>query len=224
MLSTFRSTSIILDSRLVAILRLSDLQDAIPLVESLLEGGVRALEFTLTNPESPRVVADCLKHFDQLSRGNATIGLGSVRSTDEAKLAIDSGAQFIVSPITHLGVIECCRRANVDACPGAYTPTEIALAHEAGASIVKVFPARNLGSNYIRDVLAPMPYLRLMPTGGVDLQNVNEYFRAGAVAVGVGGHFLNPTWIQEKEWGSIRTAASQFASACRHPDGPTPQP
>jgi 2-dehydro-3-deoxyphosphogluconate aldolase/(4S)-4-hydroxy-2-oxoglutarate aldolase len=219
MLSTSRSASIILESRLVAILRLSDLQDAIPLVESLLEGGIQALEFTLTNPESPRVVSECLKHFHQLTTGNATIGLGSVRTLDEAKLAIDSGAQFIVSPITHLGVIESCRQANIDVCPGAYTPTEIALAHEAGANIVKVFPARNLGPNYIRDVLAPMPYLRLMPTGGVDLHNVNDYFRAGAVAVGVGGQFLNPTWIRDRDWSSIRTAASQFSVACRllHP-------
>lgn len=217
MLSTSRSTSIILESRLVAILRLSDLQDAIPLVESLLEGGVRALEFTLTNPESPRVVSDCLRHFHQLSRGNATIGLGSVRSLEEAKVAIDCGAQFVVSPITHVGVIECCRNAKVDVCPGAFTPTEIALAHEAGASIVKVFPARNLGPGYIRDVLAPMPYLRLMPTGGVDLQNVSEYFQAGAIAVGVGGQFLNPTWIREKNWGSIRTAACQFAASCQPP-------
>ncbi|AMV35510.1 KHG/KDPG aldolase [Pirellula sp. SH-Sr6A] len=212
--SLSRPTSIILDSRLVAILRLSDLQDALPLVESLLSGGVRALEFTLTNPDSPRVVSECLKHFDELTTGNATIGLGSVRNVEEAKRAVDCGAQFVVSPITDLRVMEYCHRFHIPTCPGAYTPTEIALAHEAGAGIVKVFPARNLGPEYIRDVLAPMPYLRLMPTGGIDLQNVMRYFRSGAVAVGVGGQFLNPTWIQEKNWASIRDAASQFAAAC----------
>ncbi|XZE44237.1 bifunctional 4-hydroxy-2-oxoglutarate aldolase/2-dehydro-3-deoxy-phosphogluconate aldolase [Pirellulaceae bacterium SH467] len=209
-----RSTSIILASRLVAILRLSDLRNALPLVESLLLGGVRGLEFTLTNPDSPRVVSECLKHFAELSNGNATIGLGSVRNLDEAKCAVDCGAQFVVSPITDVRVMEYCHRARIPTCPGAYTPTEIALATEAGADIVKVFPARNLGPDYIRDVLAPMPYLRLMPTGGIDLQNVSQYFRSGAVAVGVGGQFLNPVWIQDKNWASIRAAASQFAAAC----------
>lgn len=210
--------SIIQEHRLVAILRLKDLSDAVPLATTLVRSGVMALEFTLTNQDAPKAIEQCLDQVPEFRGGIATIGMGSVRTLEEARIAMDAGSQFIVSPITSIPIIEACKRASVSVCPGAYTPTEIAAAHDAGADIVKVFPARNLGPAYIQDVLAPMPYLRLMPTGGIDLGNVENYFRAGAFAVGVGGQFVDVSAIQNRDWDIVSQKASAFAEACRrHP-------
>jgi 2-dehydro-3-deoxyphosphogluconate aldolase / (4S)-4-hydroxy-2-oxoglutarate aldolase len=205
---------LILKHRLVAILRLPDLSDAVPLAETLVRAGVVALEFTLTNPEAPKAIAACLASIDSFTNGSATIGMGSVRNVDEAKMALDAGSQFIVSPIISFPVIEYCRQQNVVVCPGALTPTEMYTAHEAGANIIKVFPARHFGPDYIKDVLAPMPFLKLMPTGGIDLGNVGSYFAAGAVGVGVGGQFVDKKAIASRDWAQIGTLAERFVEAC----------
>lgn len=184
------------------------------LAESLVRAGVRALEFTLTNASAPVAIQTCLDRIASFSNGTAAIGMGSVRNVAEARIAIECGSQFVVSPITSKPIIDFCKEHGVGVFPGAFSPTEIATAHEAGADIVKVFPSRNLGPSYIQDVLAPMPYLRLMPTGGVDLKNVANYFRAGAVAVGVGGQFLDAEAIARQDWPRIESLASQFVAAC----------
>ena len=204
---------LILASRLVAILRLDDLTHAIPLVEYLIGAGVRAIEFTLTNPDAPAVITELQRVIPAFSDGSAAIGLGSIRSGEEARMALDAGAQFLVSPIALESIVVEAKKHDVAVCLGAYTPTEIAMGWELGADMVKVFPARSLGPNYVRDVLAPMPYLRLMPTGGVDLANMSEYFRAGAVAVGVGGKFVDPEWIRNQQWDQVTQAASAYVQA-----------
>ena len=209
------TTDTILEARMVAILRLDDLSTAIPMAESLFNAGIRALEFTLTNSNTPAVVRRIRNESQDILSGNAVIGIGSVRSLEEAKIAIDSGAQFVVSPITSIPIIDYCKQNKVAVCPGAYTPTEIAMSWDAGADIVKVFPARNLGAQYIRDVLAPMPYLKLMPTGGVDLDNIASYFAAGAVAVGIGSQLLDPEAIRNQDWGKIQQTAAHYVQACR---------
>jgi 2-dehydro-3-deoxyphosphogluconate aldolase/(4S)-4-hydroxy-2-oxoglutarate aldolase len=204
----------ILESRLVAIIRLEDLSVAEPITDALLLAGVRALEFTLTNPSAPAVVRKIRNTHQTIASKKAVIGIGSVRSLEEAKLAIDSGAQFIVSPITSVQIIDYCKQNRVAVCPGAYTPTEIATCWDAGADIVKVFPARTLGAGYIKDVLAPMPYLKLMPTGGVDLKNIASFFAAGAVAVGIGGQLLDPSAVQNRDWAKLTQTACEYAKAC----------
>ena len=209
------TTDTIFQARMVAILRLDDLSTAIPMAESLFNAGIRALEFTLTNSNTPAVVRRIRNESQDILSGNAVIGIGSVRSLEEAKIAIDSGAQFVVSPITSIPIIDYCKQNRVAVCPGAYTPTEIAMSWDAGADIVKVFPARNLGAKYIRDVLAPMPYLKLMPTGGVDLDNIASYFAAGAVAVGIGSQLLDPEAIRNQDWGKIQQTAAHYVQACR---------
>jgi len=206
-------TDLIRKMRLVAILRLDDLTYAIPLVEALLRGGVRALEFTLTNPDAPKVVATLVQEFAEFSNGTAAVGIGSVRTVDEAKMSIDSGAQFLVSPITNCEIIDQANANRIPIFPGAFSPTEIAIAWEMGAEIVKVFPSRGLGPEYIRDVLAPMPYLQLMPTGGVSLANMSDYFDAGAVAVGVGGKFTSADAIRNQRWDEITRSALAFTNA-----------
>jgi 2-dehydro-3-deoxyphosphogluconate aldolase/(4S)-4-hydroxy-2-oxoglutarate aldolase len=208
---------LVLQHRLVAILRLPDLTDAVPLVQSLLDGGVRLIEFTLTNPDAGKAVARCRWEIKQFDQGEAAIGIGSVRTVDEAKLALDSGSQFLVTPIYSPAVIKLCKNSNTVVCSGAFTPTEIYNAHSDGSDIVKVFPARCLGPSYIKDVLAPMPFLRLMPTGGIDLSNVQSYFDAGAVAVGVGGLFVDMTAIKNRDWPAITKAAQAFVQAASRP-------
>lgn len=205
---------LLITHRLVAILRLDDLGDAVPLAKVLVEAGVKALEFTLTNQAAPSSIRECLREIPEFRKGIAAIGMGSVRSLEEARLAVECGAQFVVCPVTRPEVIHHCRSIRIPVCPGAYTPTEIESAWSAGADIVKVFPARALGPDYIKDVLAPMPYLRLMPTGGVDLSNVESYFLAGAVAVGVGGQFLDKRAIAHRNWSVIGESAKRFVDVC----------
>jgi 2-dehydro-3-deoxyphosphogluconate aldolase / (4S)-4-hydroxy-2-oxoglutarate aldolase len=202
-------------TRLVAIIRLDDLSQAVKLSQALLAGGVVAQEFTLSNPKALDALSETKAALYEFSNGQAVIGLGSVRNVDEAHAAIKAGAQFVVTPITKLDVIEVCKNARVPIMPGAFTPTEIAAAHEAGADVVKVFPARTLGAGYIKDVLAPMPYLKLMPTGGVDLENMASFFKAGAVSVGVGGNLLDKKAIEAGDWEKVSEVARQYAEAAR---------
>lgn len=200
--------------RIVAILRLDDLSRAASISSSLAAGGIVVQEFTLTNPDALRVVSQVKKELAEIA--TVAIGIGSVRTRDEAERAMEAGADFIVSPVTRTEIIECCVAAGVAVMPGAMTPTEIATAWEAGADMVKVFPARGLGPNYIKDVLAPMPYLKLMPTGGVDLKNMQSYFEAGAVAVGIGGNMIDSVAIARGDWNKVTDTARQYAEAASH--------
>ena len=214
------SITLIERSRLVAIVRLDDLTAASDLAEALIAGGVSALEFTLTNPDAPSAIRSLRCHSIALSQGKATVGMGSVRTLDEAKQAVDCGAQFVVSPITSVPILDYCKKNKIAVFPGAFTPTEIAMAWDAGADAVKVFPARSLGPSYIRDVLAPMPYLKLMPTGGIDLKNIHDYLNAGAIAVGIGSQLLDATAIRAGDWAAIAKTASLYVNACRSSSNP----
>lgn len=197
--------------RIVAIVRLDDLTQAIQLSRALAEGGIVAQEFTLTNPDALRVI-EPVKRALAADGFTAAVGIGSVRNRDEAKAALAAGADFIVSPITRDDIIGECRQAEVAVMPGGYTPTEIAHAWECGADVVKVFPSRQLGPGYIKDVLAPMPYLKLMPTGGVELSNIKSYLDSGAVALGIGGNLINSQAIRAGDWASVTQIAAQYQS------------
>ena len=202
--------SLVARARLVGIIRLDDLQDAVAIARALLDAGVKVLEFTLSNPAALEAIVAVRAAMDVFNSDEAAIGLGSVRSIDEVDRAIAAGAQFIVTPITRPAVIEHCVAAGVPIMAGAYTPTEIATAWDAGASFVKIFPARNLGPSYVKDVLAPMPFLRLMPTGGIDLNNMQAYFDAGAVAVGVGGNIIDARAVAARDWRQVTAVAAQY--------------
>lgn len=207
-------TDLILTHRLVAILRLDSLDHVEPLVDVLLDAGVRCLELTLTNPQAPMWVERLLRSNPRFRNGEASLGIGSVRTAEEAKRVLEAGAQFVVTPIVATEAIRLCVERGVPIGAGAYTPTEIAMAWESGASIVKVFPARSLGPGYMRDVLAPMPHLKLMPTGGIDATNAAEYLRTGAVAVGIGGQLCPQALVDRREWDTIHSAALSIVAAC----------
>lgn len=176
----------LLDAGAVAVLR-TDEPDRLPRVaEALLDGGLSALEVTMTVPKALSIVRQLTDDIGD----RALIGVGSVRTAQMTLEAVQAGAEFVVSPIFKRGIVDTAHQYDVPALPGALTPTEIQTAHEAGADVVKVFPAKTVGMDYLRAVQAPLPHLRLMPTGGVGLDDAGDWIRAGASIVGVGSSLL----------------------------------
>ena len=200
------SLEIIAQHKLVAIVRLDDLSIAGALTTALTDGGIRAIEFTLTNPDAVAAIAEIRQVFD----ATVAIGAGSVISAEQVWAVADAGAQFVVSPVWKREVNIACAEAGLPFMPGAFTPTEILRAWEWGASVVKVFPANHLGSRYIKDVLAPLPHLRLMPTGGVNLDNMREHLDNGAFALGVGSSLINNEAVADRDWDRLRDNARRY--------------
>lgn len=200
---------------LVAIVRLNDLSAAVPMSQALLEAGVTVLEFTLTNPAALAVITEVKTALPDFAEGRAVIGAGTVLDPPAARASIEAGAQFIVSPHTNLDTIATCRQLGVPCMPGALTPTEIVTAWNAGASAVKVFPARAFGPAYIKDVLAPLPQIKLMPTGGVDLDNIGQFLKNGAFAVGLGSNLVDNRLIAADDWAALTAKASRYVEAVR---------
>jgi 2-dehydro-3-deoxyphosphogluconate aldolase/(4S)-4-hydroxy-2-oxoglutarate aldolase len=143
------------------------------------------------------------------------VGAGTVLDVATARLVILAGARFVVAPTFRRAVVEMCRRYDVIAMPGAYTPTEVVTAWEAGADLVKVFPAGGLGPSYLKDLLAPLPQLRLVPTGGVGADNVAAFLAAGAVAVGVGGNLVEREAVERSDYARITEQARRITRAVR---------
>ena len=192
--------------KLVAIVRLDDLSIARELTTALIEGGIRAIEFTLTNAEAVVTIAAMREFADD----SVAIGAGSVISADQVWAVAAAGAQFVVSPVWKREVNSACQEAELPFMPGAFTPTEILNAWEWGASVVKVFPANHLGKRYIKDVLAPLPGLKLMPTGGVKLDNLREHLDNGAFALGVGSSLINNEAVADRDWVKLREHARSY--------------
>jgi 2-dehydro-3-deoxyphosphogluconate aldolase/(4S)-4-hydroxy-2-oxoglutarate aldolase len=204
----FRGESIA-ENGLVAIVRLDDLSAAVPLTEALLRGGVKNVEFTFTNPLAGRVIEEVRGAL----AGRAAVGAGSVLDPETARIAILAGAEFVVTPTLNAATIELCNRYGTPTVIGAFTPTEILAAWQAGASYVKVFPASVGGPRYLRDVRGPLPQVKLIPTGGVDLDNAVEFIRAGASAIAVGGNLVDPATVRVEDWEALERRARQFADA-----------
>lgn len=214
-----RILNIISASGLVAIVRLADLSAAVPLARALLAGGVTALEFTLTNPAALAAVTEVKAALSDFVEGRAVVGAGTVLDAAAARASVEAGAQFIVSPNTNLDTIALCRHLGVACMPGALTPTEIVTAWQAGASVVKVFPARTFGPVYLKDILAPLPQLKLMPTGGVDLDTIGPYFKNGAFAVGLGSNLVDGRLIAAGDWAALTAKANAYVQAVQSARG-----
>jgi 2-dehydro-3-deoxyphosphogluconate aldolase/(4S)-4-hydroxy-2-oxoglutarate aldolase len=193
-LSSRESTvTAIRDLGVVAVIRMRDAGKLREVVDAIAEGGVRAIEVTMTVPDAVALIAKLAASLP----ANILLGAGTVTDAATARAVIDAGARFVVGPVFRREVIDACHARDVAVAPGCFSPTEILDAHEHGADIVKVFPATVLGPTYIRDVRAPLPQVRLMPTGGVTLDNAGEWIRAGAVAVGVGSALLDAKAIED---------------------------
>ncbi len=183
----------IVDEGAVAVIRADNSDTLGHVIDALLAGGVSALEVTMTVPKALEIIEQAADKFGD----DILLGVGSVLDAETARLAIMAGAQYVVSPVFKPAIIEMAHRYNKPAMPGCFTPTEILEAHEAGADIVKVFPAGQLGMKFFKAIKAPMPHLQLMPTGGVNLTNAGEWIAAGACAVGVGSALVDKKAIAE---------------------------
>lgn len=197
----------------VAVIRMRDAAKLRAVVDAIAAGGVRAIEVTMTVPGAVDLIAALAPSLPP----EILLGAGTVIDAATARAVIDAGARFVVSPVFRPEVIAACHARGVAVAPGCFSPTEILDAHERGADIVKVFPATTLGPSYIKDLRAPMPQLKLMPTGGVTLDNAGDWIRAGAVAVGVGSALLDTKAIDEGRFdvltGNARRIVASIAGA-----------
>jgi 2-dehydro-3-deoxyphosphogluconate aldolase/(4S)-4-hydroxy-2-oxoglutarate aldolase len=192
----------------VAVIRLKDPATLRAVVDAMAEGGVRALEVTMTVPGA----VDLIRELAPTLPEGFLLGAGTVTDVTTARAVIDAGASFVVGPVFRPDVIAACHERDVAAMPGCFSPTEILAAHECGADIVKVFPATALGPQFIKDVRAPLPQVKLMPTGGVTPDNAGEWIRAGAVAVGLGSALLDPKAIEGGRWDVITANARRVVA------------
>ncbi|MFI5178959.1 MAG: bifunctional 4-hydroxy-2-oxoglutarate aldolase/2-dehydro-3-deoxy-phosphogluconate aldolase [Vicinamibacterales bacterium] len=192
----------------VAVIRLSDARALSAVVHALVAGGVRALEVTMTVPGAVELIHALAPTLPD----GCLLGAGTVTDPDTVDKVIAAGARFVVSPVFRPAVIEAAHRHNAAAVPGCFSPTEILAAWDTGADIVKVFPASALGPAYFKDLRGPLPHVKLMPTGGVTIDNAGEWIRAGAVAVGVGGALVDATAIKHGEFGIITQHARRLVA------------
>ncbi len=204
-------TAAIEQSGIVAVIRLKDPAKVQAVVDAIAAGGVRAIEVTMTVPGAVGLIASLAPRMP----AGFLLGAGTVVDPDTARQVIDAGAQFIVSPIFRRSLIDACHERSVPVTPGCFTPTEILEAWDAGADIVKVFPATALGPGYIKDVRAPLPQVKLMPTGGVTVENAGEWIKAGAVAVGVGSALLDTKAIDRGDYGVLQAKAERIVANVR---------
>jgi 2-dehydro-3-deoxyphosphogluconate aldolase / (4S)-4-hydroxy-2-oxoglutarate aldolase len=183
----------------IAIIRMSDSEKLKRICEAINKGGVSAIEITMTTPNALEVIENLSKTMG----GEIVIGVGTVIDPQMAIDAINAGAEFVVSPFFNKEIVDTVKKRNIPVMPGAFTPTEIQTAYENGADIVKVFPADILGMAFFKAIKAPMPYLKLMPTGGVTLTNAGDWLKAGACAVGVGTALLDKKAISENDFNKL---------------------
>jgi 2-dehydro-3-deoxyphosphogluconate aldolase/(4S)-4-hydroxy-2-oxoglutarate aldolase len=195
---------------LVAVVRAETKDSARKITDACIEGGVVAVEVAFTVPGAHEIIAELAKSY---SSSNILLGAGTVLDSETARIAILSGAQYIVSPYLSLETMKLCHRYRVPIMPGAMTIKEVAEAMEAGADIVKLFPGELFGPAFVKAIHGPLPHARLMPTGGVSVENVGEWIKAGCVAVGVGGNLT--AGAKSGDYASITTKAKHFLEAIR---------
>jgi 2-dehydro-3-deoxyphosphogluconate aldolase/(4S)-4-hydroxy-2-oxoglutarate aldolase len=201
----------ILDSGIVAVMRAESGDELVDVAEALLAGGVEAIEVTFTVPRAVQVIE---RVADRLG-DRIILGAGTVLDPETARAAILAGAQYIVAPTVHVGVIAMCKRYSKLAMPGAFTPTEVVAAWEAGADIVKIFPSDVAGPKYLKALRGPLPQIRMMPTGGVTTETAAEFLKAGACALGVGGSLVDQKTVAARDFDTITSRARQFVEIVR---------
>ena len=191
---------------IVGIMRNMPRQHLDSLVEIYAASGLSTLEVTMNTAGAPDIIASLVQRFGH----QLNIGAGTVCSLEDLDLALSAGAQFIVTPILETDVIKACVQAGIPVFPGAFTPTEIHQAWKLGASLVKIFPAGKLGPGYIREVLAPLNHIRLLPTGGITLANFADFLQAGAPGVGIGSGLFPDHLVQGDRWDEYRNFLTDF--------------
>jgi len=203
--------SLLTNPGIIAVVRAQKAEQVIPLSEALIAGGVIAIEITMTTPNAIAAIRDAHEKLGD----RALIGVGTVLDAKVCRDAIEAGAEFVVTPICRTEFVAIARAADRPIMLGAYTPTEAHLAHEAGADFIKIFPADTLGPAYIKALRTPLPHLKLVPTGGVDVHNVADFLQAGCAALGVGGSLVSAKILQEGDWVGLARRAGEFVKAAR---------
>lgn len=193
---------------IIAVVRARKREQVLPLAEALIAGGVIAIEITMTTPDAIEAIRETKRAVGE--RG--VIGVGTVLDVTTCQAALDAGAEFVVSPILRPELVAVCHSADRPVMLGAYTPTEAQFTHEAGADFVKIFPADGLGPSYIKSLRAPLPHLRIVPTGGVDLNTAADFLKAGCAALGVGSSLVSAKILQEANWPELTRLAREFVS------------
>lgn len=201
----------VLDLGLVAIIRAPSGEQLVEVSEALLSGGIDVIEVTFTVPG----ILDILKEVRSKLGHRILLGAGTVLDTESARAAILAGAEFLVTPTVNVDVITLCRRYGKLCMAGAFTPTEILAAWQAGADIVKVFPAEIGGPAYLKAIHGPLPQVRLLPTGGVNLETLNSFVQAGACAVGLGSALVEKSALETRDMDRIATMARAYVNAMR---------
>jgi len=196
----------------VAVIRLQDGSRLRAVVDALAAGGITALEVTMTVPRAIALIGEIAPALPD----GFIVGAGTVVDPETARAAVHAGARFIVGPVFRPAVIEASHAEGAAAMPGCFSPTEILSAWDAGADVVKVFPATALGPAYFKDLHGPMPQVRLMPTGGVSLENAPDWIRAGAVAIGVGGALVDAKLVAAGNYAAITDRARRFVERVKH--------
>ena len=199
------------DPGIIAVVRAKKAAQAMPIAEALLAGGVIAVEITMTTPDALAAIREVSEKLGE----RALIGVGTVLDATTCRAAIASGAQFVVSPICRAELAHIANAAHKPVILGAYTPTEAQFAHEVGADFVKIFPADGLGPNYIRALRAPLPHLRIVPTGGVDLNTIGDFLKAGCPAVGAGSSLITKEILAKENWPQLTRRATEFVQAAK---------
>jgi len=198
-------------SGVIAVIRAPSGEQLVDVAEALLAGGVEVMEVTFTVPQATAVLEKVAGRL----RGKILLGAGTVLDPETARIALLSGAEFIVAPTINLEVIKLCQRYDKLVMPGALTPTEVLTAWEAGADIVKIFPSELTGPGYIKSLKAPLPQVRMMPTGGVNLDTASAFLKAGAYALGIGGSLVEPKALANKDMARIESLAKQYIEIVR---------
>ena len=205
----------ILDCGIVAVVRTAEPTGLVEVVRALADGGVTVAEVTLTVPGATDVIREARRQLGD----RVLLGAGTVLDPETARTALLAGAEFVVAPTVNPDVIRVCRRYDKVVMPGAFTPTEILAAWEAGADVVKVFPAEVLGPAFFKAMRGPLPQVRLMPTGGVDLTTAADFLKAGACCLGVGSQLVEPKAVAARDFARIRDLARQYVAVVKQARG-----
>jgi len=201
--------SLLTNPGIIAVVRAHRKEQVLPLSEALIAGGVIAIEITMTTPNA----IEAIRETKQRVGPRGLIGVGTVLDAKTCRAALEAGGEFVVSPILRTELVGIVHAADRPIMLGAYTPTEAQLAHEADADFVKVFPADGLGPGYIKAIRAPLPHLRIVPTGGVDLSTVADFLKAGCAALGVGSSLITRDILANDDWPALTRLAREFRKA-----------
>src|SRR5436309_3236744 len=198
----------VLDGGIVAVVRSPDSQQLVDVARALADGGVTTVEITMTVPDA----LDVVRAVRRALGDRLLLGAGTILDPETARAALLAGAEYLVAPTVNLDVIRQCQRYDKLVMPGAFSPTEVLSAWEAGADVVKVFPADVVGPAFFKAMRGPLPHVRLMPTGGVDLNTARAFLEAGACCLGIGGQLVEPRAVAEGNFARIRELAARYVA------------